>query len=758
MNFFFWRPLFFLSFISIIFQWGSLNLMANSAQGSVPSDKKSIVQMGVQLFKDGNKDFLVLNFRNKEKWHTYWINPGDAGIPFKFHFELAGKKITLKPIEWPVPSRFLESENLITFGFKNDYSFFFPLNKQKFINKKLKIEAKWLMCKDICIPGSQSYEIKIGSNSFNTWPSSAINFSQKKLQDFFIKLPRTVSWPKEFKFTFLKTLKDNALEMYYYFNFPQNVPLQLNNNLLIPYPRLPLNFRHEKLYEKKTKDHKQIFAHMPVDWDGDFLEPPYKFPKNGKLRRPLQLKFLMYHPLKNEYVIIQKKITSFNLIEQTSPPFVLKDSTPYTPQGPGLGQTKSSSKTFFQASLFFYLFLAFLGGLILNLMPCVLPVISLKLFGLISQKEKMRRHIFLYNGYYTLGVLFTMLTLSLIVIILQTSGKSIGWGFQLQSPSFVAVLCLVIFLFSLNLFGLYEIPTLGGKTLGRITLRDAPLAQMGHGIFTTILSTPCSAPFLGVALSFAFTASPFVIVLTFLSIGLGLAFPFLMIGIFPKLIAYLPHPGPWMEDMKKFLGLSLLLTLLWLYDVFLSLTSEMGDGSFYLNLTFILSFFAILFNKVKGQHKLLLISKIIFFIFPLLSFAHLMKSPLSEVPTSTSDLTKKVKATDIKKDWEKWTPEKLQSYHNKKQQIFVAFTAKWCLTCKVNERLVLNTDRFGDLLKQYKTIPLVADWTKENPQIANWLNEQKVYGIPIYFVQKPDGRLINLGETITFDEVEEHLR
>ena len=224
-------------------------------------------------------------------------------------------------------------------------------------------------------------------------------------------------------------------------------------------------------------------------------------------------------------------------------------------------------------------------------MPCVFPVISLKLFSLLKQKSMDRASILKHNAIYSSGILFSFLILSLIVFLLKTSGEQIGWGFHLQSATFVAIMIIVLFVLSLNLFGLFEIKTPGGKLIGNIETDQSYKGDFISGILATILSTPCSAPFLGVALTFAFT-SPFLYTLIiFLSVGLGLSFPFLLVGVMPVLLKALPKPGAWMEQFKKVLGLSLLLTGLWLFDVFQNIISHFMSSTL-LILTLILVFFS----------------------------------------------------------------------------------------------------------------------------------------------------------------------
>ena len=236
-------------------------------------------------------------------------------------------------------------------------------------------------------------------------------------------------------------------------------------------------------------------------------------------------------------------------------------------------------------------------------MPCVLPVISLKLFGLIIHSNETKKQILKHNLSYTAGVLASFLILGAAVVILKASGDQIGWGFQLQSPLFVLTMMIILLVMALNMLGLFEFVTPGGKHLGNAEIKKGMGGDFINGVLATILSTPCSAPFLGTALTFAFTTSYLNIFLIFIAVGIGLSFPFLLTGFFPALIKFLPKPGLWMENLKRLLGLSLILTAIWLYDVFFAILSHEALG-LYINTLFALIIFAFYFRKHMSKNRL----------------------------------------------------------------------------------------------------------------------------------------------------------
>ena len=307
---------------------------------------------------------------------------------------------------------------------------------------------------------------------------------------------------------------------------------------------------------------------------------------------------------------------------------------------------------------------------------------------------------------------------------------------------------MVLFVFSLNMFGLFEFKAPGGKYIGNIQTKSGLLGDFLNGIFATILATPCTAPFLGTALAFAFTASWYVTIYMFLMIGIGLAFPFIITGIFPQTISFLPAPGAWMDHLKKFLALALVLTAIWLLDVFLALTND--TTLLKLNIVLATIFFAIFLAVKITKNKVI---TLLFFMIPIYILVNMY---------ITVDETKYLKTSDNyidshKNSWEPWSKDKMLEYSEAGDLVFMDFTAKWCFTCKANKKLVLNTNDFSKLVKKYNLKLLIGDWTKKDPVIGKWLESQGVVGVPAYFIQTRKGEIISLGEIISIQKIEHKL-
>ncbi len=781
---------FIFSFIFVVLtQYLVLNASANSANEDIP---KNLLQIQISQNAntiEKNQHLLFLHFKNAEGWHTYWKNPGDAGLPIKIKIFLGKVGTTgglpdlpLEELEWPFPKKYIEAGDQIGYGYSGDYTLVYRIPQStlaKLQGKEFYLHATWLICKHVCVPG----EIKIPGVSSRS-PNSNLTFNghEKNLHDvqalttIYRQLPKVESIPKNFSFqlvqgadvetlelqttyTFPKTMGKNDLELKSLLNF-------LNKNLVLPFLNPPFDFLHEKIYTSNinSQGQRQLKSLTPIAWDGAYQDPVIPFPKNRKFNKPYTFKFVLFNPETNSFLLGEKTFNGFEPQPKDSWIEESKDLLFFGKEGSGALENKlpaenTSSKKKSDSldvktsgSLFYYILMGLLGGLILNVMPCVLPMISLKLFELIKYRKESRKAIFRHNAFYTLGILSTFLTFAIIIVIFKSFGTSVGWGFQLQSPRFILVMILILYAFSLNLFGLYEFQTPGGKYLGKFfqsTHLNSPyLGDFFSGVLATILSTPCSAPFLGTALAFAFTENIYTITIVFLSIGLGLAAPFILTGFFPSIIHLFPKPGAWMITFKKLMGLSLLLTLIWLFDLFLALT-DFAPVYRELLLVIIGMTLIFLFRESIILRRGIFVSTIILGIF-LFQKLSLFEIPTASIVTpSTSNATATL--------WKPWSPGLIDELKNQKAVAFIDFTAKWCFTCKINEKVVLDSPEFLKLAKDFQINLVMADWTKRDETITTFLKGQGLVGVPAYFLLKSDGQLLFLGETISVKKIKAHL-
>ena len=368
------------------------------------------------------------------------------------------------------------------------------------------------------------------------------------------------------------------------------------------------------------------------------------------------------------------------------------------------------------------LLLALLGGLVLNLMPCVLPVLSLKVIGLAQSGEspaKARSHALVYSA----GVLAAFAAIGLAVIGLRAAGHALGWGFQLQQPLFVALLVYVLFAIGLSLSGVFNIGAglAGvGQELGN---RSGPAGDFFTGVLAVVVASPCTAPFMGSALAFAFASSSLLALLVFLALGLGLALPFLVVGFVPALASRLPRPGAWMETLKQVLAFPMYLTAVWLAWV---LGNQRGvDAVAWILIGAVVLAFGLWWweharYRSGAVARVLAAVVVLASLLPLLAIVRLAP-PAHAVAADTADSVA-------------WSAERLAALRAQGRSVFVDMGADWCVTCKVNEKAVLDTAAFRDLLRRSNAVLMKGDWTNVDPAITAFLQEYHAVGVPLYVV------------------------
>ena len=388
------------------------------------------------------------------------------------------------------------------------------------------------------------------------------------------------------------------------------------------------------------------------------------------------------------------------------------------------------------AGTFILLLSALFGGLILNLMPCVLPVLSLKLFSLIKQAGESRKRLLVLGTSTTLGILASFWALAGIVAAVKAGGGNAGWGMQFQSAGFIAFMVVILSAFAMSFFGVFEIWLPGSAT----TKMDKAGRKQGFwgafftGALLVLLSTPCSAPFLGTAMGFAFTASTPVLFLFFTAAGVGLALPYMLGSAFPKVLKVFPKPGAWMVTLQKIMGVLLLGTVVWLLWVVHEQAGNVGVGIFAaISLLSIAMSFAIgniappgvaFFREVLSVSGAVVILAIIWFAFA---------SPKFEAEVDAIFKARSVQLV-TEDGWYRYTPELIEELAKSGRTVFIDATADWCLTCKANEAAVLNRDDFKRAMDSLNVARVKADWTRETPEVTALLRSMGKSGVPAYAI------------------------
>ena len=413
------------------------------------------------------------------------------------------------------------------------------------------------------------------------------------------------------------------------------------------------------------------------------------------------------------------------------------------------------------AGTFILLLSALFGGLILNLMPCVLPVLSLKLFSLIKQAGESRKRLLVLGTSTTLGILASFWALAGIVAAVKAGGGNAGWGMQFQSAGFIAFMVVILSAFAMSFFGVFEIWLPGSAT----TKMDKAGRKQGFwgafftGALLVLLSTPCSAPFLGTAMGFAFTASTPVLFLFFTAAGVGLALPYMLVSTFPKILKVFPKPGAWMVTLQKIMGVLLLGTVVWLLWVVHEQAGNVGVGIFAaISLLSIAMSFAIgniappgvaFFREVLSVGGAVVILAIIWFAFA---------SPKFEAEVDAIFKARSVQLV-TEDGWYRYTPELIEELAKSGRTVFIDATADWCLTCKANEAAVLNRDDFKRAMDSLNVARVKADWTRETPEVTALLRSMGKSGVPAYAIY-PAGdasKQIVLPELLTTNAIVEKI-
>lgn len=384
-------------------------------------------------------------------------------------------------------------------------------------------------------------------------------------------------------------------------------------------------------------------------------------------------------------------------------------------------------------SLLAVLLMAMLGGLILNLMPCVFPVLSLKALHLAGASD--RNHV--AEGLsYTAGVVLSFVAVAALMITLRSAGEAIGWGFQLQSPFFIALLCYLFFVLGLNLLGVFEFSFAFAGIGNKLTEGDSLSASFFTGVLAAVVASPCTAPFMGTALGYAMTQSTPVALTVFASLGLGLALPFLLIALIPALGRMLPNPGAWMETFRQLLAYPLFLTCVWLLWV---AGNQAGTGAMAAVLIGCILISAAIW--AWRPHHVARASSVAMVV----AAIAILYSPWVE--------TKAVDKGQSSEEWSHYTDETLEALLADGKPVFVNITADWCITCLANERVTLSTDEVKSFFQERGITYLKGDWTNPSPMINDYLARHNRNGVPLYVAYSKEQGTKVLPQILTREEV-----
>jgi thiol:disulfide interchange protein DsbD len=629
-------------------------------------------------------------------WHTYWQYPGDAGLPTELKWQLPpGWKID--PIQWPIPLKLNEPGDIQIYGYHDEVLLMQQITPPASIDGKsvtLKTSANWLVCEKICIPGSAPLQLDLPVAG----QSAPVN------EELFARYRRSLpqAWPAS-KIASFNWSRDG-----------QDLRLTITSAVLANYPAIE-------------------FFPLPAG------KTPVGHPRTES---SADGKIIIRVPLETE----SQKLSSLGGVVVFGQGREGSGRNAWLLPGAGVAGALPTDAAPISSGAARFLLFGFLGGFILNLMPCVLPVISLKIFGFIKHAGDSRGRILRSGLAFIAGIFVWFIGLALLLIGLKAAGHEITWALQFTNPYFVLGMSAVVLVFALNLFGVFQIslPQSTGSSLLSWTAREDDVGSFFQGVFATVLATPCTAPFLGPALGFAFTQSSAMILLMFLAIAAGMSAPYLLLSAQPAWLRFLPKPGPWMMSVKQLMGFFLLATLLFLLYV-------LGAQRGYEALIWAAAFLLVLSIAcwMKGAFVVPNASAFTKAIVLVLVLVLVLGGGFYFIGQKFSAAKVVSSEGGQEGDWLPFTPARLEAELAQGRPVFIDFTAAWCLTCKFNEATVLETAEVRDAFQRNGVVKLKADWTNADPAITKILKQFGRPGVPLY-VLYPAGKS---GEPIVFPEL-----
>lgn len=674
-----------------------VGLLLPSAADTLPPPSQP-PKVHVRLISDRDavkpgSTFTVAVEQNIETgWHTYWLNPGEAGQPTVVKWDLpAGWKAGA--IQWPYPIR-IPVGPLMDYGYEGKPWLLIDLTVPADAPvgaTTLKALVQYLVCREVCIPEDANVELPLVIDAKGSAPdgATAADFAAVRA-----KIPAHSPWPMHFA-------------------------LGQDLRLYVQAPALAGTAKPVDV---------QFFPAEPGQVT-DAAKQTFGTAKDG-----------LVMALKPGTKMAAKKTLAGVLVLASSDNSIQALEVSATP-GPVPASEMGGDVTLWAALLF-----AALGGLILNIMPCVLPVLAMKALSLASHAGADRRHARAESFSYAIGAVLSFVAFGLVIVALRAGGAAIGWGFQLQEPIVVAALALLMFAVGLNLSGVFEIQPI---SVGDALARKGGLAgAFFTGVLAVAVAAPCSAPFMATAIGWAFTQTAPVVVGIFTALGIGFALPFILLGIWPAVHKFLPKPGTWMVRFKQILAFPMYATAGWLVWV-MSQQVEMS-GLIAVGIAAVLLGVALWFwgkaPMLSGIMKPVALGGVVLFLLGTIAALRFVAAAHPPAPVTV--------ASHAGMKSEPFTPVRLAEYRKAGRPVFIDATASWCITCMVNEEAALSRPKVHAAFKDKNIALLVADWTNKNPEITALLEAHGRSGVPLYLYYAPgapDAKI--LPQILTEDDV-----
>jgi thiol:disulfide interchange protein DsbD len=680
--------------LGLIFLAGRLPAMAAHTHASLV--------LSVDTARPGDTIMAGIHLQMDPSWHTYWQNPGGSGMPTTINWKLPPDVSAGDP-KWPIPDK-LPDKELTTYIYKDEVVVLVPLRLAPTLAPgavSIRAAVSWLECDVQCIPGNANVErnLKVGTETKTTQDAALIEAWQKKLPKIDRSIAAQASWEGppngDLRAVLFQWNSTNPTGADFFPHASDEFEVQPDVQQL---PAKPGTI-------KIRKDIKKLAGDWPKQISGLLIEG------SGAGRSAYEVKL----PLGSE-----QTTASTSASQQT-------------------GNPSSVSPT---PALWKMLMYAFVGGLILNVMPCVLPVIALKILGFVGQaKDNPARARFL-GLVYAAGVLVSFLVLAALVLGVKAAGHKAGWGIQFSSPYFLVAMTTLVTLIALNLFGVFEV-TLGSRTMdaaASLSSKHGTAGAFFNGLLATVLATSCTAPFLGAAVGFAFAPNQTATttLLIFLTVGIGLAFPYVLLTWQPAWLKFLPKPGVWMERFKIAMGFPMLAAAVWLFSL---VTVYYAERSWWLAIFLVMvAVAAWIYGEFIQRHRARPGIAVIAIVLVLLTgYAYALEGHLRWREPVTQDKTND--SADREPggvSWQPWSLAAVERARAEHRPVLVDFTAKWCLTCNTVVKPALESSSVRKKLQQLNAVALLGDYTRFPDDITQELSRHGRAGVPLVLVYPPD--------------------
>ncbi len=667
-----------------LFVFSAPLLGAAQSTGPVRSEHVEVELVSeVELVQPGTPFWVGFRMTADPEWHTYWKNPAESGLETTLTWDLPDN-FEAGEIQWPYPERFV-LESIVSFGFEREILLMVEITPPADLEAEeitLGLRADWLECKTICLPGSAEVSLVLPVQDAEPVadPNHAELFQRARNE-----------WPQvDVGWTFAATEHEDRVQV-------RAIPPEgwqgmiRSAHFYASDPEIVLYGSEQKWHYKDGEYHfdlerNTMFNHEPDRLRGVLVaERGWLGPQSGR---------------------------------------ALKVDVELSPADAALASEERGDIGFGLALMF-----AFIGGMILNLMPCVFPVISMKVMGFVQQAEQDRSQVFKHGAMFGFGILASFWVLAGVLIALRAGGEQLGWGFHLQSPFFLIAISVLFFLLALNLFGVFEVGTswmgLGQQAAGSSGLSGSFFS----GAVATLIATPCTAPFMGAALGYALTLSALESMTIFTMLGIGMAVPYVLLAAFPQWLSRIPRPGPWMETFKQTVGWVFVLVVVYMMKVldavaggpgvmlFVYVGTLVGIGAW------ILGRWGAISRKERVRYTARTVAT--FLIVGGTWFGMSEARHLGPVTATAA-------ASERGIQWEEFSPERLAELRAAGKPVFINFTAAWCTLCQVNDRIAFRSARVAQAFEEHGVVPLRADWTQRDDMIERVLAGYGRSSIPFY--------------------------